>query len=75
MISKMFLVFTVRVDPSEANDGGRLHLLRRDRLIIVSVVVDDRLGADNEASTARLRNGNKKRGFSFNVVLFPWDLE
>ena len=71
----MIFVLTVRVDPCEANDSGRLHLLRRDRLVVVSVVVDDRLGADDKASTARLRNGDKKRGFTFNVVLLPWDLE
>ena len=54
------IFFTVGVDSREADDGGRLHLLRRDGLVVVAVVVDDRLRADDDAAAARLRNGDQK---------------
>ena len=54
------LQVTVGVDSGETDDGGRLHLLRRDGLVVVAVVVDDRLGADDDAATARLRNRDQK---------------
>jgi hypothetical protein len=43
-------------------------------LIVVSVVIDDRLGADDDAAAARLRHGDQEGGFAFNVVLLPRNL-
>lgn len=62
---------TIRIDPCEADDRGGLHLLRRDGLIIVSVVVYDRLCADDDAAAARLGDWDEERSFVLNIVLLP----